>query len=126
MKTKNKYPAKKKFTKNSNKVIRPDFITVKSTITSENINRKNTLLFRDIKSYIEEARSRVEKKVNTELVLLNWNIGRRIQQEILKNTRADYGLQICATLSHKLTEYFGNGYTRSSLTRMIIFYKVYP
>ena len=95
--------------------------------------QKNTLkpkvikpnLFKDIKSLIEKTKVQVTYNINSNLVLINWHIGKRIQEEILKNKRAEYGSQIVATLSQQLTNEYGQGYTKSSLTRMLVFAKYY-
>ena len=56
-------------------------------------------LFKDIKFLIEKTKAQVAYSINSNLVILNWHIGKRIQEEILKNKRAEYGSQIVATLS---------------------------
>ena len=75
------------------------------TITSE-MNKdvtKQMEIFQEIKSLILGARNRVAVTVNAELSLLYWQIGRRINAELLNNKRADYGKQIIASLAQKLT-----------------------
>ncbi len=79
---------------------------------------KKDILFSDIKSLINETRSAVAQTVNAGLTMLYWNIGKTINDDILKNERADYGKQIVATLSQQLTEEYGKGFSKSSLTRM--------
>lgn len=83
-------------------------------------------LFKDVKSLIEKTRVQVAYNINSNLVVLNWHIGKRIQEEVLKNKRAEYGSQIVATLSQQLTQEYGQGYTKSALTRMLLFAKHYP
>jgi hypothetical protein len=61
-----------------------------------------TPLFSEIKQLIDSSRQRVFTIVNAELTLLYWNIGKHIQQFILKDDRADYGKQIVLTLSRQL------------------------
>lgn len=78
-------------------------------------------LFLDIQHLIEETRNRVSQTVNVGLTLLNWHIGKRINEEILKNERAAYGKQVIAHLSERLTAIYGRGYSRSALTRMYLF-----
>jgi hypothetical protein len=56
-------------------------------------------LFQDLRSLIIEARQDVARQVNSALVLLYWQVGKRIRQDILKEKRADYGEHIVATLS---------------------------
>jgi len=41
------------------------------------------------------------------LTMLFWQIGARINDNILNNQRADYGKQIVVTLSRQLTEKYG-------------------
>ena len=50
---------------------------------------KSNTLFKTISEYIEKARKNVVKTVNSELVMLYWNIGSTIRKVILKNKRAD-------------------------------------
>lgn len=72
-------------------------------------------LFSDIFQLIEESRMRVAQAVNTTLVLLYWKIGRRINDEVLGNKRANYGKQIIVTLSQHLTEKFGKGWDAKTI-----------
>ena len=93
------------------------------------VNRVETLspsLLGDIRSLIEITRSRVATTINSELVLLYWQIGTRIRQDILQNQRAEYGEQIVHALSGKLTTEYGKGFTKTNLFNMIRFAEVYP
>lgn len=83
-------------------------------------------LLRDIRALIESARRKVSQVINTGQVILNWNIGRRIREEILGNKRAEYGEQIVATMSRQLTMEYGRGFTRDALFRMIQFAERFP
>ena len=53
--------------------------------------------------------------------MLCWHVGRRLFKENLQERRAAYGKQILATVSQELTSEFGNGFSYSSLTRMVRF-----
>ncbi len=64
--------------------------------------------------------------VNQSLTHLYWNIGRLIHHHILEGNRAEYGKEILATLSPKLTAEFGQGYNASSLNRMLKLYRSFP
>jgi len=44
-------------------------------------------LFQDLRSLIIEARQDVARQVNSALVLLYWQVGKRIRQDILKEKR---------------------------------------
>ena len=50
-------------------------------------------LFTEISHLIDAARSQVVHYVNSSLVMLYWQIGHRINQDILKDERAEYGEQ---------------------------------
>ena len=75
--------------------------------------------YKDIKSLIEHTKQNVAVTVNSALTMLYWNIGRYINDSILKNSRADYGKEIVHSLSAKLTWthfkqiiYIENSYTK--------------
>ena len=78
-------------------------------------------LVSDLRKMIDESRQVVSQTVNSAPVLLYWQIGRRIRQDVLRNKRAEYGDEIAQTLSRQLTEEFGRGFTRSNLLRMMPF-----
>lgn len=58
-------------------------------------------LLNDVRRMIEETRSAVATTVNAGLTMLYWSIGKRINGEILKGDRTDYGKKIVATLSQQ-------------------------
>jgi len=82
-------------------------------------------IFKDIKSLIENTKQNIAVSINTTLTLLYWNIGKQINDEILKNNRADYGKEIVQTLSEQLTKEYGKGYTKRNLDNMIKFNKIF-
>ena len=53
-----------------------------------------TLLYCDICNIIDNKRDKIANFVNTEICLTNWLIGKRINEDILFNQRADYGKQV--------------------------------
>ena len=73
---------------------------------------------------ITRARQDVARTVNSSLVLLYWNVGRRIRQDILKEKRAGYGEEILQTVSAQLVMEFGAGFTARNLSNMIRFAEV--
>ncbi|MBI3042756.1 MAG: DUF1016 domain-containing protein [Betaproteobacteria bacterium] len=85
---------------------------------------KRTLLH-DIRGLIEQARSAVAVTVNAGLTMLYWKIGERINAEVLKGARAEYGRRIVATLSQELSKEYGQGFNYSALTRMCRFATVF-
>jgi predicted nuclease of restriction endonuclease-like (RecB) superfamily len=110
---------RKKLTKKSTKTIaRRDTESLATTAS--------TSLLADLQHLIRQTRLQVAQAVNSALVLLYWQLGSRIQNDILKNDRAGYGDQIVATLSPQLTAEFGRGFTVSALWRMIRFATSFP
>ena len=86
----------------------------------ESINSiKMDKLYNDVSRMIDEAKKRVAIHVNTELVLLNWNIGDRIKKEVLENKKPEYGKKVIKELSKKLIANYGRGYSYSNLYRML-------
>lgn len=57
--------------------------------------------------------------------MLYWNVGSTINNEILNNTRAEYGEQILSYLARELTSLYGNGFDRPNLSRIVKFPKLY-
>ena len=78
------------------------------------------------KDLIEKSRQQVAVVVNSEITLLYWNIGQRINTEILKNKRAEYGQQIVKELSTQLTEEYGRGWGQRHLFYCVKFTEVFP
>ncbi len=73
----------------------------------------------DLRTLIDAARSQAVQAVNTTLVRLYWSIGRRIGGDVLRDSRAEYGQQIVATLSRQLTVEYGSGFSEKNLRRMV-------
>lgn len=86
----------------------------------------NRILFSEIRQMIEDARRAVSQAVNAGMTMLYWNIGKRINEDVLKNERAKYGKQIVSIMSRQLTEEFGSGFSKSSLSRMCVFQEQFP
>lgn len=85
----------------------------------------DNLLFEDIRLLIEETKLHVSKTLSTSVTAMYWNIGNRINTEVLANKRAEYGKQIVATLSRQLTMEYGNNYEVKNLRRMMQFAHVF-
>ena len=83
-------------------------------------------LFLDSCSIIEQAQRAAYRSVNETLIKRNWLLGMRIQHEILKERRAEYGEQVIKNLSKELTMKYGDGFSRNNLYRFISFFKSFP
>ena len=73
------------------------------------INTDIQNLYGGIAELIKQAKTRVAVTINAELAMLNWQIGKYINQFIVQGNRAAYGKQIIANLSVQLTGNFGSG-----------------
>lgn len=76
-------------------------------------------LLNSIIGLIDQTRHIVAKTVNQELTLLYWNIGKTINDDILKNDRADYGKKLIPTLSLALTDKYGVGFNKRNLQSFV-------
>ena len=83
-------------------------------------------LIADIRELIERARQRTATAVNAELTRLYWQIGRRIQFEVIKGERAAYGQQIFSVLSANLTVEYGKGWSERQLRHCLRIAEVFP
>ena len=83
-------------------------------------------LITDLRTLINEARKKVALIVNTDITLLYWHIGKRINEEVLGNQRAEYGKQIVSTVSTQLTKEYGRGFELRNLRRMMQFAELFP
>jgi len=82
-------------------------------------------LLRDVCTLVEKSRYCLAQAVNSELVLLYWQIGRRIWEEILTEDRADYGKRVVEALRDSLKSEYGSGFSRRNLFNMIRFAEAY-
>jgi len=78
-----------------------------------------------IRPLIEQAKARVALSVNSELVLLYWQIGRRIIEALPAENRAEYGARVVELVSERLTAEYGKGFRRSNVFHMIRFAEVF-
>ncbi|MDR1061913.1 MAG: DUF1016 N-terminal domain-containing protein [Clostridiales bacterium] len=83
-------------------------------------------LIDEISGLIEQSRRVIYENARNTTVLLFWNIGKRINQEVLQNKRADYGKQIVVTLARQLTEKYGRSFDDKNLRRMLQFAEQFP
>jgi predicted nuclease of restriction endonuclease-like (RecB) superfamily len=60
-------------------------------------------------------------RASRETVLIFWQVGRRINDGVLENQRADYGKQIVSRLATQLTEKYGRSFEVRNLRRMMQF-----
>jgi predicted nuclease of restriction endonuclease-like (RecB) superfamily len=80
----------------------------------------------DIKELIAQSRQQVAVAVNSAISMLYWQIGKRINEEVLQNQRAEYGKEIVATLSQQLSEEYGKGWSKRQLHHCLRFAETFP
>ncbi|MFC1606525.1 YhcG family protein [Candidatus Latescibacterota bacterium] len=85
----------------------------------------NKAMYGEIKTLIEQSKQQVATAVNSTMAMLYWQIGRRINQEVLKEKRADYGKRIVSTLSRQLVEDYGGSFSEKNIRRMMQFAVVF-
>lgn len=78
-------------------------------------------LVSELKQLIQEAKTQVAVQVNSAMTMMYWQIGNKINTEILKDQRAEYGKQIVKNVSDDLVAEFGNSFSEKNLRRMMRF-----
>ena len=104
---------------------------MKNTVTEQSHKNVSPVLSKslveDLRQIIEQARGRVATTVNSELTMMYWHIGERINRDVLGNQRAEYGKQIVATVSRQLQEEYGTkGFDEKNIRRMMQFAQIMP
>ena len=87
--------------------------------------QQESLLFQDACQIIEQAQAVAYRQINETLIKRNWLLGMRIQHEVLKDKRAEYGEQVVKILAKDLTTKYGEGFTWRNLYNYIDFYSTY-
>jgi DUF1016 N-terminal domain len=88
-------------------------------------DNNNKILYKEILKTIENSKKTLVTAVNSEMIVLYWNVGRIIKTEILKYDKAEYGKSIISSLSNELTQEYGKGYSQRNLFNMVKFYEVF-
>ena len=88
--------------------------------------QQETMLFQDACQIIEQAQKSAYRQVNETLIKRNWLLGLRINMDVLKAQRAEYGEQIVKSLATSLTLRYGEGFTKTNLYNYIGFYQKWP
>jgi len=61
------------------------------------------ILLADLSQLIEQSKKFVIVQANSVMTMLYWHVGKRINEDILQNKRADYGKQIVSPLATQLS-----------------------
>lgn len=79
------------------------------------------ILFKDLAQIIEQGKKQAATNVNSVLTITYWHIGKKINEHILQNERAEYGKEVVAKVSTQLEHQFGRSYTLRNVRRMMQF-----
>lgn len=85
-----------------------------------------TELIKDLRQIIDSARSHVAATANYELTAMYWNIGNRINRDMLNKERAEYGKQIVSQVATELQQEYGKGFEERTIRRMMQFAQMFP
>jgi predicted nuclease of restriction endonuclease-like (RecB) superfamily len=85
------------------------------------MQKEMTPVISDIRTLIEKSRQQVAVSINVTMTKLYWQIGKRINGEVLQNQRAEYGKQIIVSLARQLTYEYGNGWGEKQLRQCMQF-----
>jgi predicted nuclease of restriction endonuclease-like (RecB) superfamily len=82
-------------------------------------------VYNRISNLIETSKNNIAISVNREMTVLYWNIGKDITENVLNNTKAEYGKAIIEKVSKKLVIEYGRGYGVRNIFRMLKFYEYF-
>lgn len=87
---------------------------------------KYTKLVSEIRQLVEQARQNISRKINTELLITYWSVGKLIAlREKDENIDEKSSRQLILELSKELNLHVGKGFSRSNLFAMRQFYLLY-
>lgn len=83
-------------------------------------------LFSELSELIEKSQQQVVSYANSTLTILFWQVGKRINEDVLNNQRASYGKQIVSLIAIRLEEKYGRNFTEKNIRRMMQFAQEFP
>lgn len=93
---------------------------------SKLINKETKDLILELKVLVNQTKTKLCKTINSEMVRLYFNIGKRIiENDQDGKSRAEYGKELLEQISQELTKEFGKGFSTTNLKQMRQFYSVY-
>lgn len=99
--------------------------------STDNLSENGGVHFRNLflraSEVIESARQTAYRQINEALVHRNWLLGKLIsEQELPKENKDKYGLDIIKNLSKRLMTEYGKGFTKTNLYSFVRFYEMFP
>lgn len=83
-------------------------------------------LLQDLRGLIEQGQQKAVSAVNHVLTVTYWQVGQRINAEVLKGERAEYGKQVVASMAKDLVALYGRSFETRNLRRMMQFAEIFP
>lgn len=95
------------------------------------MNDKNNIvdiesIYSEIKRRLIDSKNKIYTTINTTIIETYWYIGKIIKELQNGDERAEYGKKIIKSLSIKLTNEFGSGFSIANLARMKNFFEYFP
>ncbi len=87
--------------------------------------RTSTDLLADLREIISRGKSQAVAAVNSALTLTFWQVGKRINDDVLQGERAAYGQQVIAPIAARLVEHYGRSFEAKNLRRMMQFADIF-
>ncbi|HNW82953.1 MAG TPA: PDDEXK nuclease domain-containing protein [bacterium] len=82
-------------------------------------------LLNDLQTLIEMGKTKAVASVNSAITVTYWRVGKRINNEVLKGERAEYGKQIVVSIAKQLVKIYGKSFEVRNLRRMMQFAEIY-
>lgn len=93
----------------------------------EDVGRSHEFeLFGELVELIEAGKRQLVQQANRSVNITFWHVGKKINDYILNNRRAEYGKQIVATLARQLSEQYGRNFEEKNLRRIMQFANEFP
>ena len=83
------------------------------------------VLFKELAHVIAQGKQQLVAQVNSVLTITYWHVGKKINDYILKNERAEYGKQVVVIVAAKLESAYGKQFAEKNLRRMMRFAEVF-
>jgi predicted nuclease of restriction endonuclease-like (RecB) superfamily len=83
-------------------------------------------LYKELSLIIEKNKHKTVLQIKSTVNLLFWEIGKKINDEVLQNKRAKYGTQVISNLAIKLSAQYGRSFEVKNLRRMMQFAMQFP
>ena len=91
-----------------------------------NITNNEDTLYRELSLLIEKSKQKAVSQVKSTVNILFWQLGKKINDEILHNKRGKYGAKTVQNLAEKLSAQYGRSFELKNLRRMMQFAEQFP